>query len=71
MREAVNDDGHLIIYSSQYDLCSTCKNKYDCPLMQALVQEIVILHYGTVQISECGLYQKLNKGKVKNGKNSN
>lgn len=68
MRVEINDDEQLAIYCSDYDLCTTCKNKYKCPLIQALRQEIVILHYSDVAVGECGLYSKR---KIENGKNQN
>ena len=58
MRVEINDREELVIYSRKFDLCTTCGNTRDCPLLQALQQEIVILHYGEIEVSECGLYLK-------------
>lgn len=61
MKAKVNQFGELEIYCESYDLCRSCKNSKRCPLIQAINQEIVIMHYSDVAISECGLYQKGNK----------
>lgn len=58
MRAEINKDGELVIYCEEYDLCLSCKNKKSCPLLQAIKQEIVILHYSDIGVAECGLYQK-------------
>lgn len=58
MRAKINNCGELEIFCESYDLCRTCKNVKDCPLIQAITQEIVILHYSDIGIGECGFYQK-------------
>lgn len=58
MRADIDKKGSLVISCEDYDLCCTCKNCKKCPLIQALSQEIVILHYATIGVGECGLYIK-------------
>jgi hypothetical protein len=58
MRAEINKKGQLSIICEEYDLCERCKNATKCPLIQAISQEIVILHYSDIAIGECGLYQK-------------
>jgi len=58
MNATIDDCDHLVINCAEYDLCKTCKNIRKCPLIQAVTQEIVILHYSEVAVSECGLYEK-------------
>jgi hypothetical protein len=58
MRAEINKKGRLEINCEPYDLCFKCKNVKNCPLIQAISQEIVILHYSDIAIGECGLYQK-------------
>ena len=58
MRAEINENEELEIFCEDYDICKTCRNTKRCPLIQAINQEIVILHYADVQICECGLYQK-------------
>lgn len=58
MRAEINKKGQLSIICEEYDLCQRCKNATKCPLVQAISQEIVILHYSDIAIGECGLYQK-------------
>lgn len=57
MRAEINKGGKLAIYCEEYDICKNCKKIHECPLIQAISQEIVILHYSEIAISECGLYQ--------------
>jgi len=63
MRAEINRWGKLAIYCEDYDICTTCKNQQKCPLMQAITQEIVILHYSDIAIGECGLYQRRMRNK--------
>lgn len=59
MRAEINQNGELTIYCDEsYDICANCINKRKCPLIQAISQEIVILHYSDVAIGECGLYKR-------------
>lgn len=58
MRAEINDLEELVINFEDYDKCKRCANKKKCPLMQAISQEIVILHYAEIQIEECGLFRK-------------
>ena len=58
MRAEIDKKGDLVIYCECYDLCTTCKHSRKCPLIQAIRQEIVILHYSDVAVGDCGLYSK-------------
>ena len=58
MRAEINEFDELVINFESYDLCERCTNRKKCPLVQAISQEIVILHYSDVQIEECGLFKK-------------
>jgi hypothetical protein len=58
MKAEVNSWGELVVSCEEYDLCQTCKNSKRCPLIQAISQEIVILHYSPIGVGECGLYIK-------------
>lgn len=58
MRAEINKKGKLEIFCDLFDLCETCQNIKKCPLIQAISQEIVILHYSDIVINKCGLYQK-------------
>ena len=58
MRADVDNKGNLVVSCEEYDLCRSCKNCKKCRLIQALSQEIVILHYSTIGVGECGLYIK-------------
>lgn len=58
MRAEISSSGNLAIFCEDYDICRSCKHAQKCPLIQAITQEIVILHYSDVAIGECGLYQK-------------
>jgi len=61
MRAEINRTGDLEVFCEYYDLCRNCMNTRRCPLIQAITQEIVILHYSDIGIGECGLYTKRNK----------
>lgn len=58
MNIEVNKKGKIVINTEDCDLCNDCKNSKKCPLLQALSQEIVIMHYSVIGVGECGLYQK-------------
>ncbi len=53
MRAEINNKGKLKILFEQYDVCNFCRNVKKCPLMQAVMQEIVILHYSDIEIKQC------------------
>ena len=58
MRAEIDNDGDLLIFTESYDLCQNCKHINKCPLIQAIRQEIVILHYSDIAVGDCGLYAK-------------
>lgn len=58
MRVTLDDNGALQVHTNCYDLCFRCNNLYKCPLVQAVSNEQVILHYSELVIDSCGLYKK-------------
>lgn len=58
MRAELDKRGKLEVHTDSYDLCYSCKNVYKCPLVHAISQEIVILHYSNIEIKDCGLFKK-------------
>ena len=42
MQVNFDENYDLAVYFDDYDLCSKCKNRKKCPLVQALSQELVI-----------------------------
>lgn len=55
MRANLNNRGLIEVKASGQDVCKKCKNLSKCPLIQAIKQEIVILHYEETLIADCGL----------------
>lgn len=58
MRVEVNKYGGIDVFIDKKDVCFACENKTDCPLVEALRAEIVVLHYADVDIQSCGLFKK-------------
>ncbi len=58
MYAIVNNQGKIEVFLNENDVCSVCKNRYKCPLIQAISKEYVFLHYEEVEISQCGLLRK-------------
>ena len=58
MYAVVNERGKLDVHVDEDDLCLSCKNKFKCPLIQALSKEYAFLHYSEVEVSQCGLFKK-------------
>lgn len=58
MRVAVNRRGKIEVFTDKNDVCFSCSNQTDCPLVEALRSEIVILHYEEIDINQCGLFRK-------------
>jgi len=54
----VNNKNNLEVHTDNNDLCFYCKNLYKCPLIQALTNEYVFLHYSDIEIKDCGLFRK-------------
>ena len=44
MYAIVNNQGKIEVFLNENDVCSVCKNRYKCPL----IQEYVFLHYEEV-----------------------
>lgn len=55
MRVEVNKYGGIDVFTDKEDVCFACENITDCPLVEALRAEIVILHYAEIDIQRCGL----------------
>ncbi len=58
MKAELDAEQNMVIGCADYDLCQQCKNIRKCPLIQAITQEIVILHYSDIAVSECGLFEQ-------------
>jgi hypothetical protein len=58
MRVEVNKYGKIDVFTDINDLCYSCENNTDCPLVEALRADIVFLHYEEIDIKKCGLYRK-------------
>lgn len=58
MRVEINKFGGIDVFTDTSDVCFICKNNIDCPLVEALRAEIVILHYEEVDIQKCGLLRR-------------
>lgn len=58
MRVEVNKRGKIDVYADTKDACFSCGNKTDCPLVEALRAEIVVLHYAEIDILRCGLFKR-------------
>lgn len=65
MRVEVNKYGAIEVYVDTKDNCFDCGNKTDCPLIEALRAEIVVLHYADIDVLKCGMFRK----RVNNVKN--
>ncbi|MDD3012616.1 MAG: hypothetical protein PHC34_02810 [Candidatus Gastranaerophilales bacterium] len=58
MRVKINKFGGVEVFTDTKDVCFVCGNKIDCPLVEALRAEIVILHYEEIDIQRCGLFKR-------------
>mgnify|MGYP000923339163 CR=1 FL=1 len=58
MRVEVNKFGGIEVYTDLKDNCYACGNLTDCPLIQALQSEVVVLHYAEIDVLRCGLYKR-------------
>ncbi len=58
MYAIVNDDGALEVHTDKNDTCYSCRNLQKCPLIQAISNEYVILHYSDIEIKRCGLFKR-------------
>lgn len=67
MRVNVNKYGGIDVFTDKNDLCYSCLNKTECPLVEALRAEIVILRFEEIDVTKCALLKK----EVKNVKDKN
>ena len=51
----INNDGHAEVCAEESDICYSCLNIDDCPLVGSLLGEVAVLRYGSVEISQCKL----------------
>jgi len=58
VRVEVNKFGGIEVFTDRKDVCFACENKVDCPLVEALRAEIVVLHYAEIDIQRCGLFKR-------------
>jgi len=54
-----NFETKISIYAEDDDLCSLCVNTQDCPLLNAIQSESVVLRYENVQVEKCGMHQEI------------
>jgi len=59
MRVEVNKFGGIEVYTDRKDNCFSCENVKDCPLVQALQSEMVVLHYAEIDVLRCGLFKRI------------
>lgn len=57
MRVKANKNS-LDVFIDKNDTCFECKNNTDCPLIEALRSESVILRYEEIEIQKCNLLKK-------------
>jgi len=57
MKANINSNGLLEVHICYTDLCHTCRNMKICPLINAVLDENVFLHYEDTQIEKCGLFR--------------
>lgn len=48
--------GKIRVNVDGYDICATCQKVDDCPLVNALSSETVVLRYQEIEITCCGHY---------------
>lgn len=58
MRVEVNKFGGIEVFTDTKDVCYACENISDCPLVEALRAEIVVLHYADIDVLRCGLFKR-------------
>lgn len=54
----VSNDGTLEVHTNNNDICFNCKNLKKCPLVLALSNEYVFLHYSNIEIRDCALFKR-------------
>ena len=63
MRVEVNKKGFIEVFADEGDACYQCDNIFNCPLIQALQAETVILRYNEIDVLKCGLFKPYPKKK--------
>nr|BDD44398.1 hypothetical protein 1 [bacterium] len=58
MRMHFNNFKFMEVLTDELDLCSGCANKYRCPLISTLRNDLAVLRYENVRIDKCKLYTK-------------
>lgn len=58
MKVEVNKRGKIEVFADKKDVCFECENQANCPLIESLRAEIVIIRYAEVDINSCGLLKK-------------
>ena len=58
MRVEVSKFGGIDVFADANDVCFACKNVTDCPLIEALQNEVTVLHYENVEVQRCGLFAR-------------
>ena len=59
MRVEVSKKGFIEVFADEADSCYKCDNIFNCPLIQALQAETVILRYSEIDVLKCGLFKPL------------
>lgn len=58
MRMKFNNFKFMEVYTDELDLCSRCGNKYRCPLIATLRNDLAVLRHENVRIDRCKFYTK-------------
>lgn len=59
------------LYYSRDDQCNDCANKNRCPLIEALIYEMVYIIPEEMVTQNCGMYEKNKLRVIKNIENNN
>ena len=55
----VNDNKDLEVHVTNTDLCFKCKYLSKCPLLTAIQDEYVVMHYSDIDVKDCGVFKRL------------
>ncbi len=55
MRVKLEADG-LGIFAAQDELCAKCSLRFRCPLLCAIIKEIVVMRYENIEIEVCPMF---------------
>jgi hypothetical protein len=50
------EDSEIEVYAEPEDKCYLCQNVLLCPLLSAIQNEAVFLHYENLEIEKCGMF---------------